>query len=208
MTPPPAAIQLLPPPRKGKSDWREYRPFRLDNGVTCMAVHDKESKVTAVTVSVNVGAAADPKELNGLAHFAEHMCFLGSEKYPGENEVRNSADINLHVLSPFEQGSLPLTLTLTHVASSDSTNGIYPLMEDARTVLRDVLAEHAETAVDIFSHFFTCPLFSASGTSREVNAVDSENSKNLTADVRRRLQIMKALADPSHYYSTFTTGNA
>jgi predicted Zn-dependent peptidase len=103
-----------------------------------MAVHDKESKVTAVTVSVNVGAAADPKELNGLAHFAEHMCFLGSEKYPGENEVRNSADINLHVLSPFEQGSLPLTLTLTltltHVASSDSTNGIYPLMEDARTV--------------------------------------------------------------------------
>jgi secreted Zn-dependent insulinase-like peptidase len=41
-----------------------------------MAVHDKESKVTAVTASVNVGAAADPKELNGLAHFAEHMCFL------------------------------------------------------------------------------------------------------------------------------------
>jgi insulysin len=40
-----------------------------------------------------------------------------------------------------------------------------------------------------------------------VQAVDSENSKNLTADVRRRLQILKALADPNHYYSTFTTGN-
>lgn len=71
----------------------------------------------------------------------------------------------------------------------------------------DVLAEHAENAVDIFANFFVSPLFTESGTSREVQAVDSENSKNLTADVRRRLQILKALADPNHYYSTFTTGN-
>lgn len=102
MTRPPSAIQLLPTPRKGKADWREYRPFRLDNGVTCMAVHDQESKVTAVTASVNVGAAADPRELSGLAHFAEHMCFLGSEKYPGENEVRNAAVMD-SVLSFFDK---------------------------------------------------------------------------------------------------------
>jgi len=38
--------------------------------------------------------------------------------------------------------------------------------------------------------------------------VDSENSKNLVSDGRRRLQIIKALADPNHYYSKFTTGNA
>jgi len=86
-----AMVQVLPTPRKGKADWREYRPFQLDNGVMCMAVHDKESKTTAVTAAVLAGAAADPRELSGLAHFCEHMCFLGSEKYPGENEVRCNA---------------------------------------------------------------------------------------------------------------------
>jgi insulysin len=72
----------------------------------------------------------------------------------------------------------------------------------------DVLAPHAEQALDLFTNFFVAPLFSLSGTSREVHAVDSENSKNLTADVRRRLQILKSLADPDHYYAKFSTGNS
>eukprot|EP00980_Cylindrotheca_fusiformis_P005083 scaffold1080_cov195-Cylindrotheca_fusiformis.AAC.1 len=42
----------------------------------------------------------------------------------------------------------------------------------------------------------------------EVQAVDSENSKNLVADGRRRLQILKDLVAKDHYYSKFSTGNA
>ena len=72
----------------------------------------------------------------------------------------------------------------------------------------EVLAEHADGAIDIFANFFVSPLFTRSGTGREVNAVDSENSKNMTNDSRRRLQILKALADPNHHYSKFSTGNA
>lgn len=72
----------------------------------------------------------------------------------------------------------------------------------------EVLANHAEKTFDIFSNFFVAPLFTLSGTGREVNAIDSENSKNLTSDARRRLQILKALADPNHYYSKFSTGHA
>lgn len=29
---------------------------------------------------------SDPSRLPGLAHFCEHMLFLGTEKYPSENE--------------------------------------------------------------------------------------------------------------------------
>lgn len=29
---------------------------------------------------------SDPKHIPGLAHFCEHMLFLGTEKYPEENE--------------------------------------------------------------------------------------------------------------------------
>lgn len=63
----------LPPVIKGSSDWREYRPLLLPNGVTVVLVNDKESKTTSCAVSVGAGASADPRELSGLAHFTEHM---------------------------------------------------------------------------------------------------------------------------------------
>lgn len=32
------------------------------------------------------GSMSDPVELPGLAHFCEHMLFMGTQKYPCENE--------------------------------------------------------------------------------------------------------------------------
>ena len=32
------------------------------------------------------GSLSDPSNISGLAHFCEHMLFLGTEKYPKENE--------------------------------------------------------------------------------------------------------------------------
>lgn len=32
------------------------------------------------------GSLSDPENISGLAHFCEHMLFLGTEKYPKENE--------------------------------------------------------------------------------------------------------------------------
>lgn len=63
----------LPTPIQGKADWRTYRAFELENGVTCLVIHDKESKTTGMSCFVNVGASADPRQLSGLAHFCEHM---------------------------------------------------------------------------------------------------------------------------------------
>ena len=34
---------------------------------------------------VGVGTMYDPVECQGLAHFMEHLLFMGSEKYPEEN---------------------------------------------------------------------------------------------------------------------------
>lgn len=173
----------LPAVIKGKSDWREYRSLSLPNGVTCVLVQDEESKTTACSVSVAVGASADPRELSGLAHFCEHMCFLGSEAYPGENEFKSYLSY--------------------HGGRSNASTSM------SQTCYKfDVLADAAEKVIDIFANFFIAPLFTQSGTSREVNAVDSENSKNESNDGRRRLQILKALADPNHHYSKFSTGNS
>ncbi len=42
--------------------------------------------LATVAMSVRAGHFQDPPELQGLAHFVEHMVFMGSKKYPGENE--------------------------------------------------------------------------------------------------------------------------
>lgn len=135
-----------------------------------------------IAVSVSTGASSDPSSIPGLAHFTEHMCFLGSQDYPGENEYKSFLS--------------------KHGGRSNASTSM-----SSTTFKFDIPAEHFEPALDIFSAFFVCPLFTESCTGREVNAVDSENSKNMSTDNRRRLQILKAVADPTHHYSKFSTGN-
>lgn len=40
----------------------------------------------AAGLCVGVGSFSDPKEVPGMAHFLEHMVFMGSEKFPAEND--------------------------------------------------------------------------------------------------------------------------
>ena len=172
----------LSPIVQGDSDYRSYRPILLENGITILLAHDPQAKHFAASVSVHAGASSDPRFLPGLAHFCEHMCFLGSKAYPRENEYKQY-------------------LAKHGGKSNASTSGSHT------TYQFDVLAEHGEQALDIFGNFFICPLFSKSGTQREINAVDSENSKNLVDDGRRRWQVLKSFADPHHHFSKFSTGN-
>jgi insulysin len=68
-------MEELPTPVKGKADWRNYRALRLENGVTCLLVNDSQSKTLGMSTVVDVGAAADPRSMSGLAHFCEHMWY-------------------------------------------------------------------------------------------------------------------------------------
>lgn len=62
-------------------------------------------------------------------------------------------------------------------------------------------------ALERFSGFFHSPLFSPSCTLRELNAVDSENKKNLQSDMWRIFQLNKHLSQPGHPWRKFGTGN-
>ena len=55
--------------------------------------------------------------------------------------------------------------------------------------------------------FFTAPIFSSELVAREVNAVDSENKRNLMNDDRRIHQLLKGLSAPGHPWRHFGTGN-
>lgn len=70
---------------KSQQDNRDYRGLKLTNGLKVLLVSDPVTDKAAAALTVDVGSMSDPNEIPGLAHFCEHMLFLGTEKYPNEN---------------------------------------------------------------------------------------------------------------------------
>ena len=97
---------------RSKSDRKEYTLLTLDNGLEVLLVSTinvkrntasvynsngnalkspvspqaaslSTSMKSAAALTVQVGSFADPEGCGGLAHFLEHMIFMGSQKYPG-----------------------------------------------------------------------------------------------------------------------------
>lgn len=58
----------------------------LENELKILFVQDKFIEKSACAICVGVGSLYEPDSSPGLAHFLEHMLFMGSKKYPGENE--------------------------------------------------------------------------------------------------------------------------
>lgn len=163
-------------------DDRKYRIIKLENELTALLIHDPTTDKSAAALDVNVGSYNDPKSLPGLAHFCEHLLFLGTKKYPQENDYNSYLSKNSGYSNAF--------------TSSLHTNYYFEVKNDA-----------LEGALDRFSQFFIEPLFSASGKDREINAVDSENKKNLQSDVWRLYQLSKSTTSPLHPHNGFSTGN-
>lgn len=101
---------------------------------------------------------SDPDELPGLAHFLEHMLFLGTEKYPEEDAYRKF----IH-----EHGGSCNAFT-----SYEFTNFHF-----------EVSPAHLVEALDHFAQFFISPLFTISATDRELNAVNNEYLSKLKVRV-------------------------
>lgn len=167
---------------KSPQDNREYRGLHLENGLKVLLVSDPSTDKAAAALTVDVGHMCDPEALPGLAHFCEHMLFLGTKKYPNENAYSTFLS---------ENGGSSNASTY-----ADNTKYFF-----------DVVPNELEGALDRFAQFFIAPLFTESATDREINAVNSEHEKNLAIDIWRIRQVTKSLADPKHPYSRFGTGN-
>ncbi|XP_051778792.1 insulin-degrading enzyme isoform X2 [Erpetoichthys calabaricus] len=167
---------------KSPEDKRLYRGLEFTNGLKALLISDPTTDKSSAALDVHIGSLSDPPNISGLAHFCEHMLFLGTEKYPKENEYSQ-------FLSEHAGSSNAFT-------SGEHTNYYF-----------DVSHEHLDGALDRFAQFFLCPLFDESCKDREVNAVDSEHEKNLMNDAWRLFQLEKATGNPNHPFSKFGTGN-
>ncbi|KAI8902913.1 Metalloenzyme, LuxS/M16 peptidase-like protein [Globomyces pollinis-pini] len=167
---------------KPDQDDREYHVFTLENQLQVLLISDKNVDKSSAALDVNVGHLCDPDDVAGLAHFCEHLLFMGTEKYPVENEYSQ-------FLSSHNGSSNAFT-------SGDHTNYYF-----------DINSDYLEPILDRFAQFFVCPLFLESCTDREMHAVDSEHKKNIQSDSWRGYQLLKDLSSPNHPFNKFGTGN-
>ena len=76
----------VPPRQTAPNDQSAYRRFVLPNGMKVLLLSDPKLNVASAAVAVGVGSLSDPPSRPGLAHYLEHMLFLGTEKFPGVEE--------------------------------------------------------------------------------------------------------------------------
>lgn len=169
-------------PTKSPNDPNEYRFLELDNGLRVVLASDPDADKAAASMNVAVGSGDDPAEREGLAHFLEHMLFLGTEKYPDPGEYQQ------------------------FIRSHGGSHNAFTAFADTNYFF-DVEAEFLEPALDRFAQQFSHPLFTPELVDRERNAVHSEYTAKLQEDGRRFLSVRKAGGNPDHAFSQFAVGN-
>lgn len=173
-----ASIELLNPSLAA----RKTLKLRLDNGLEALLISDPNAEKSGALLAVKVGSWDDPIDHPGIAHFTEHLLFLGTKSYPEEGEYHRYIRDHGGATNAFTTND-----TTCFMFSVD--NGFF------------------EGALDRFAAFFKEPLFNESGVKRELQAVDQEYSKNLEDDGWREVFLQKELAKEEHPYHRFNIGN-
>lgn len=65
---------------KGDIDPWNYRGLELSNEMLVVLISHRNIDKAAAALDVTVGSLADPPSVPGIAHFLEHMLFMGSSK--------------------------------------------------------------------------------------------------------------------------------
>ncbi len=69
-----------------------YQKTVLSNGLRVITIPMPDSLTTTIFVLVEAGSKYETKEINGLSHFLEHMCFKGTEKRPKSIDISSELD--------------------------------------------------------------------------------------------------------------------
>ena len=161
---------------------RQLKNIVLPNGLEVLLISDTQATQSSAAMSVGVGSLQDPEEHQGLAHFLEHMLFMGSQKYPRVDDF-----------SEF-------------VESHGGYSNAYTAPEETNYQLI-VNHDAFEGALDRFAQFFIAPIFDAHYVERERQAVNSEHQKNVQNEAWRDARLINQLARQNHPIRKFSTGN-
>ncbi len=165
-----------------KGDKRKTQPLSLENGLDVLLVSDPDVHRSAAALSVGTGYLYDRKDKAGLAHYLEHMLFLGTKKYPEVGSYKKFLDAHSGGSNAYTSGNM--------------TNYFFQVSHDG-----------FNEALDRFSDFFKAPLFDKTYAKREVKAVNNEHEKNKLNDGWRGNYVSGLMSEPGHPVANFGTGN-
>jgi len=163
------------------NDQREYQLLTLENGLEVMLVSDPDVEKSAAALSVGVGLLFDPMDYQGMAHYLEHMLFLGTEKYPEPDEYMSFIN---------ENGGARNAYTWL-----DITNYQFEVKNSAY-----------DGALDRFSQFFKGPLLDPEYIEKEKSAVNAEWSMRREMDFFGMFRLGRLLLG-DHPANRFLIGN-
>ncbi len=163
-------------------DERGFDFFRLPNRLQVLLIADPDAERAAASLDVFIGAGEDPEGRNGLAHFLEHMVFLGTEKYPAPGEFKD------------------------FIAGHGGSHNAYTDLRHTNYYF-DVDADYLSPALDRFAQFFISPRLSEAYVERERAVVHAEYTSKLTLDSRREHDVLREIVVPGHSLAKFSSGN-
>jgi len=160
---------------------RKFYHFKLNNNIPVVIIEDSKIESNTFALKVNAGFYQDNK-IFGLAHFLEHMIFMGSKKYSEENHFNKII-------------ALANGYTNAYTASQKT---VYYFTGNNK---------YFNQLIDIFFNLIKDPLINKSSLIREREAVNNEHLKNLLSDMWRLNHLIGLLSDKTHIMNTFGTGN-
>ena len=168
--------------KQSPNDLKKYQSLTLDNGLRVLLIHNEETDKCAAALAVNVGHFNDPHDRQGLAHFLEHMLFLGTEKYPDGSEYQK------------------------FISQHGGSNNAWTATEHTCFYF-DIHHQHFNEALDRFSQFFISPLLADEFIAKERKNIEAEFKLKLKDDVRRLYDVHKETINQKHPFSQFSVGN-
>lgn len=168
--------------KKSQNDSRLYRSVQLDNGIQVVLVSDPETEKSAAALSVGVGSFNEPKAFGGLAHYLEHMLFMGTKSFPEVGEYsdfisRNGGSQNAYT-------------------ANDHTNYMVAVNNNAY-----------DEALARFSGFFHEAILDPTYSDKERNAVHSEWTMKGPNDYVIMGELEGLTLNPAHPNANFSWGN-
>ena len=168
--------------KQSPNDLKQYQAITLNNGLRVLLIHNDETAKSAAALAVNVGHFNDPKDRQGLAHFLEHMLFLGTKNFPDGSEYQKFIS--------------------QHGGNHNAWTGT-----EHTCFFFDITATHFTAALERFSEFFIAPLLADDFVVKERENIDAEFTLKLKDDIRRLYDVHKDTVNPRHPFSQFSVGN-
>jgi len=166
---------------KSPNDTRDYRYLELPNGLKVLLISDAKADKAAAALAVYRGSFDDPLDRPGLAHFLEHMLFIGTGKYPEPDGY------------------------FSYVQAHGGSSNAYTSSE-VTNYFFDIQPQAFREGLDRFAQFFISPLFQKEYVEREKNAVNSEYKMQIKDDGWRGFVAQKVAVNPAHPVSRVNIG--